>query len=107
MKLRRRIEHDYRELKATFGLDHFEGHSAWIGRVVARRSGVVGVAVVMARRAAWDEDDIAARVRGLWVNARMTVPSGKPLGDFIDPFALEVHRAIDTDPSSDGTVLPT
>uniref|UniRef100_UPI001C2C867D hypothetical protein n=1 Tax=Nonomuraea antri TaxID=2730852 RepID=UPI001C2C867D len=30
-KIRRRIEHDYRELKTGLGLDHFEGRS-WTGR---------------------------------------------------------------------------
>ena len=29
-KIRWRIEHDYRELKAALGLDHFEGRS-WLG----------------------------------------------------------------------------
>jgi SRSO17 transposase len=29
-KIRRRIEHDYRELKHGLGLDHFEGRS-WTG----------------------------------------------------------------------------
>ncbi|WP_425428009.1 hypothetical protein [Streptosporangium amethystogenes] len=30
-KIRRRIEHDYRELKTGLGLDHFEGRT-WSGR---------------------------------------------------------------------------
>lgn len=30
VKIRWRIEHDYRELKTGLGLDHFEGHS-WLG----------------------------------------------------------------------------
>jgi hypothetical protein len=56
---------------------------------------VVAVATVLARAACWDERETAARVRSLWVQARMTVPAGTPVGELTDPFALEVHRPID------------
>lgn len=58
----------------------------------------VAVAVVLARRAAWDTGDLAARVRGLWVNARMASGAGRPLGEFNDPLVLadlEVHPALE------------
>jgi hypothetical protein len=32
-KLRRRIEHDYRELKDAFGLDHYQGRSGLAGTI--------------------------------------------------------------------------
>ncbi|MGI5401305.1 tetratricopeptide repeat protein [Streptomyces sp. CA-135486] len=66
----------------------------------------VSVAVVLARRARWEADDHAARVRRLWVRAQMAVPAGKSVAEFTDPFVLEVHRAIDTGPPPGGTSLP-
>lgn len=74
--------------------------------VPAGQADTVAVAVVLARRAAWDGDNLAIRVRGLWIQAHMTVPPGKPVAEFTDPFALEVHRAIDTRIPPDGTTLP-
>ncbi|WP_331745769.1 hypothetical protein [Streptomyces virginiae] len=58
----------------------------------------VSVAVVLARRAAWDEEDVAGRVRGLWVQARMATGAGRMIGDFEDRLVLadlEVHPALD------------
>ncbi|MFJ3722718.1 hypothetical protein ACIPYQ_09100 [Streptomyces sp. NPDC090045] len=74
--------------------------------IPARQAHAVAVAVVLARHAAWDEHDLAARVRELWIQASTAVAPGKPLAEFTDPFALEVHRAIDTGPRQDGTALP-
>lgn len=56
---------------------------------------VVTVAAVLARLARWDEGDAKERVRALWVRAKMDLPIGKPVGELIDPFALEVHRPIE------------
>ncbi|MFE2823391.1 hypothetical protein ACFXGZ_09740, partial [Streptomyces sp. NPDC059271] len=59
---------------------------------------VVSVAVVLARRAAWDAQDLAARVRELWVKVRMAVGEGRPLREFDDRLVLadlEVHPALD------------
>lgn len=66
----------------------------------------VSVAVVLARRAVWDEHDLAGQVRGLWVRARMAVPAGRQLGEFTDPTALEVHRAIQIGLPADAGSLP-
>ncbi|MFF0143294.1 hypothetical protein ACFYRN_43720 [Streptomyces sp. NPDC005227] len=71
----------------------------------------VAVARVLARRARWDEDDLSARVRALWVQARMAAGVGRPIGDFIrdDRLVLqdlEIHPAVDSgDPHRFG-VLP-
>ncbi|MFC7266154.1 tetratricopeptide repeat protein [Streptomyces lutosisoli] len=65
----------------------------------------VSVAVVLARRAAWDEADLAARTRELWIRAWLAVQPGEPVTEFADPFALEVHRAIEVE-SSDTDALP-
>lgn len=68
---------------------------------------VVAVATVLARAARWDEHDAAARVRGLWVSARMVVQPGRPVTELTDPFALEVHPAIDSGARDAGLpVLP-
>ena len=70
----------------------------------ANQLDVVAVATVLAREARWDPDDAAARARELWVQARMSEPAGRarmsepagrPVGEFTDPFALEVHRPIE------------
>ncbi|MFA7767920.1 hypothetical protein [Streptomyces sp. NRRL S-448] len=66
----------------------------------------VAVAVVLARRARWDEDDVAARVRALWVEALMRVPAGRPIGEYDDRLVLddlEVHPALS--PAAAGTEL--
>ncbi|MFI9255789.1 hypothetical protein [Streptomyces sp. NPDC053069] len=58
---------------------------------------VVAVSVVLARRAAWDQRDLAGRVRELWVATRMARGAGRPIGDFDDRLVLddlEVHRAL-------------
>ncbi|UGY92469.1 hypothetical protein [Streptomyces gobiensis] len=58
----------------------------------------VAVAVVLARRAAWEVRDLAGQVRALWVEARMVRGAGRPIGEFDDRLVLddlEVHRALD------------
>ena len=56
---------------------------------------VIAIATVLAREARWDPDDAVARARALWVQARMSVPAGRPVGEFTDPFALEVHQPVE------------
>ncbi|WP_370136486.1 tetratricopeptide repeat protein [Streptacidiphilus sp. EB103A] len=55
----------------------------------------VAVASVLARRAAWDRDDLTIRVRDLWLQVRMARPAGQPIAEYTNPFTLEVHRAIE------------
>ncbi|MGX4690730.1 hypothetical protein [Streptomyces sp. JNUCC 63] len=64
-----------------------------------QQADAVSVATVLARRAAWDEQDLAGRVRDLWVQARMAQGVGRPIGEFSDLLVLadlEVHPALDT-----------
>ncbi|MGW2610151.1 hypothetical protein ACWC4A_38115 [Streptomyces mirabilis] len=59
---------------------------------------VASIAEVLARRAAWDRQDLAGRVRGLWVAARMATGAGQLIGEFDDRLVLDdlgVHRALD------------
>src|SRR5207302_5422835 len=46
--------------------------------------------------------DAAARTRGLWVRARMSVSVGRPVAEFMDPLELEVHPAIDAGAAAAG-----
>ncbi|MFE5899990.1 hypothetical protein ACFQ67_21670 [Streptomyces sp. NPDC056488] len=64
----------------------------------AKQADAVAVAVVLARRAAWDEADITRRIRKLWMQAEAALPLGLPVREVVDPFALEVHRAIEVSP---------
>ncbi|MFF3863392.1 hypothetical protein [Streptomyces sp. NPDC002209] len=73
---------------------------------------LVSVAVVLARRAAWDEQDISARLRERWIAARMAEGAGRPVRDFeVDRIVLadlEVHPSLDRAGSSDRLgALPT
>lgn len=67
---------------------------------------VIAVAVVLGRRANYDTEELAARVGGLWVQAHLDERPGKPMCAVTDPFALEVHRAIDLATAPCGTALP-
>lgn len=71
----------------------------------------VSVAVVLARRSAWDAEDLAARVRRLWVEAQMAIPVGRPVGEFDDRLVLEdleVHAALGAGDADAGfSALPT
>lgn len=65
--------------------------------VPASQADTVAVAVVLARRARWDVDDLAARVRELWVEARMYTPIGRLLTAYDERLVLddlEVHPAV-------------
>ncbi|MFJ4513060.1 hypothetical protein [Streptomyces sp. NPDC088816] len=64
-----------------------------------KQADAVSVATVLARRAAWDAQDLAGRVRDLWVQARMAQGVGRPISEFSDHLVLadlEVHPALDT-----------
>ncbi|WP_162948148.1 hypothetical protein [Streptomyces europaeiscabiei] len=66
---------------------------------------------MLARRAARHEGDLAARVRGLWTEAWMYTPAGRPISEFDDRLALddlEVHPALDVGAAIDRIgALPT
>ncbi|MEV5186666.1 hypothetical protein [Streptomyces werraensis] len=70
-----------------------------------KQADAVAVAAVLARRAAWDSNELEMRVRNLWIQARTARPMGLPIREITDPFALEVHRAIDIG-AQEGTSLP-
>ncbi|WP_327374344.1 hypothetical protein OG393_10265 [Streptomyces sp. NBC_01216] len=62
------------------------------------RADAVSIAVVLARRAAWDEGDLAARVGRLWVEALRAEGAGRRIADYDDRLVLadlEVHPAVD------------
>ncbi|WP_158771436.1 tetratricopeptide repeat protein [Streptomyces sp. NRRL S-340] len=54
---------------------------------------VVSVALLLARKAGRDPGEVETRVRRMWVAAHLAQPLGSPVRE-LDPFALEVHRAI-------------
>jgi tetratricopeptide (TPR) repeat protein len=64
-------------------------------RLPVQQADAAAIAVVLARRAAWHAHDFELLIRSLWLKARLTAPLGQPLSLVTDPFALEVHRAID------------
>jgi hypothetical protein len=66
--------------------------------VPAAQADAVAIAAVLARQASWNEDELASRVRALWVQARMAEPLGQPISALTDPLVLEVHRAIEIGP---------
>lgn len=63
--------------------------------VPAQQADAVSVAVVLARRAGWDEGDVSSKVRSHWLQARLAARPGQPIRSMTDPFVLEVHRAIE------------
>ncbi len=75
-------------------------------QVPAQQSDAAAVAVVLARRAAWDADDFVLLISSLWIKARLAAPLGQPLKSFTDPFVLEVHRAIDSSTGGFPECLP-
>ncbi|MEU9737431.1 hypothetical protein [Streptomyces sp. NPDC048002] len=61
---------------------------------------VVSIATVLARLAAWPPEDLAGRVRDLWMAARMTQRVGRLISEYADDDRLvledlEVHPALD------------
>ncbi|MFF2022159.1 hypothetical protein ACFVW2_10185 [Streptomyces sp. NPDC058171] len=61
--------------------------------LAAGQEDVVAVAGLLAREAGRDESPVVQEVRRLWVAAQLAQPLGRTVPD-LDPFALEVHRAI-------------
>ncbi|WP_435588908.1 hypothetical protein [Micromonospora chalcea] len=61
----------------------------------ANQHDVVSIAAVLARAAGWDVQEAKGRVRALWVEARLVVPLGQPVGEYTDAVALKVHPVID------------
>ncbi|MET9914182.1 hypothetical protein ABZZ74_47030 [Streptomyces sp. NPDC006476] len=83
-----------------------------VGRVLGKpvlppnQHDVVSVARVLAARARWDADDLAVRVRDLWVQARLAKGAGRPLEEIAsnDEYVvrrLEVHQSLDVDGARD------
>lgn len=75
-----------------------------------QQADAVAVARVLAVQAAWDADGLAARVRELWVAARMSRGAGRALGEFDDRLVLEdleVHPALDVTGHNAYGAMPT
>ncbi len=62
----------------------------------ANQHDVTSIATVLAREAGWEAAGVVAEVRKRWVAARMLVPLGQRIADLRDPFALQVHRVIES-----------
>ncbi|MFD3814057.1 transcriptional regulator [Streptomyces rubiginosohelvolus] len=61
--------------------------------LAAGQADVVSVAVMLARIAGADADEVGRRIKQMWVAAHLAEPLGVPVKE-LDPFALEVHPAI-------------
>ncbi|MEU6481712.1 hypothetical protein ABZ858_33505 [Streptomyces sp. NPDC047017] len=93
--------------------DSFPGSpsKATIHRIIASKElptgqdDVVSVAMLLARKTDRDPDREATRVRRMWIAAHLAQPLGSPVED-LDPFALEVHRAISVPGEESLSVLP-
>ncbi|MEV0239925.1 hypothetical protein AB0I06_08320 [Streptomyces sp. NPDC050674] len=72
------------------------------GERLGQQADVVAIGTVLARRAAWDAQDLAGRVRELWVQAGMAQGAGRPISDLrrdlrlVMDGGLGVHPALDT-----------
>lgn len=66
----------------------------------------LAVAVTLAREARWSVPEIRTGVLDLWIRAQLATPPGRPVREYTDPYALEVHRAIDLPPGPDADGLP-
>lgn len=71
-----------------------------------RQADVISVACVLARSAGWDPVHTMEQVRQAWVTAQLVEPLGSPVAE-LDPFALEVHRAIEAEDESGQHSLPS
>ncbi|WP_162602970.1 hypothetical protein [Streptomyces sp. CS090A] len=94
------------DIAADDGLDGAPSRDT-VHRIITdgERSGqladVVAVATVLARRAIWDAQDLAGRVRELWVRARMTRGAGRPVGDFCGDVRLVLNGGLGVHPVLD------
>ncbi|WP_052269963.1 ATP-binding protein [Streptomyces sp. MUSC 125] len=66
---------------------------------------VVSVAMLLARKADRNPGEVQTRVRRMWIAAHLAQPLGSPVKD-LDPFALEVHRAISVPGEKSLSTLP-
>lgn len=71
--------------------------------LLANQHDTVSVGRILARMAGLDESDVGARVRDLWVGAKLNRPVGRPVREVTDPFALEIHESIEV---GEGPVHP-
>ncbi|MFI5727032.1 hypothetical protein [Streptomyces cyaneofuscatus] len=71
------------------------------GERSGQQADVVAVATVLARRAIWDAQDLAGRVRELWVRAQMTRGAGRPVGDFCGDVRLVLNGGLGVHPVLD------
>ncbi len=67
---------------------------------------VVSVALLLARGAGRNLDEVQTRVRRMWIAAHLAQPMGTFVAE-LDPFALEVHRAISVPGEESLPRLPT
>lgn len=74
-------------------------------KLSAGQEDVVSVAVLLAREAGKDASEVETRVKNMWVAAQLAQPLGTPVED-LNPFALEVHRAITVPGQESLPVLP-
>jgi len=73
----------------------------------AKQSDAITIAATLASHGRRDFDDAKDQARQLWAAAYRWAPLGRPIVELDDPFALEVHRAIDAAPGHIGlSVLP-
>jgi tetratricopeptide (TPR) repeat protein len=70
----------------------------------ARQSDAITVAGTLALHGGRDPADAKDQARQLWIAASNWAPLGRPIAELDDPFALEVHRAIEA--ASDHVDLP-
>ncbi|MEU6238194.1 tetratricopeptide repeat protein [Kitasatospora sp. NPDC047058] len=71
-----------------------------------QQADTLAVALALAREARWSAPEIRATVLDLWTRARLTTVPGRPVREHIDPFALEVHRAVELPAEPDGDGVP-
>jgi hypothetical protein len=76
--------------------------------LTAKQSDAITIAGTLASHGRRNPDDAKDQARQLWVAAYEWVPPGRLIVDLDDPFALEVHRAIDAAPGHTGlSLLPS
>ncbi|PSM38081.1 transcriptional regulator [Streptomyces dioscori] len=68
--------------------------------IPAVRADVVSVAGALAQLAGWPAEEAMEQTAGAWMNAQLVQPLGAPVA-LLDPFDLEVHRAVGV-PGGDG-----
>ncbi|MBP0449419.1 hypothetical protein J5Y04_07610 [Kitasatospora sp. RG8] len=82
------------------------GHLIGSPGLPAQQADTLAVAVVLAREARWSVPEVRATVLDLWTRAQLATAPGRPIREHTDPFALEVHRAIELPPGPGGEPVP-